>query len=67
MLRIIVTIPVSSATCERVNSCLGEIKNSKRSTMQNNRLSNSTIIAMNSDLLKTLDYQEVIDIFAQKQ
>ena len=50
MLRIIVTIPVSSATCERVNSCLGEIKNSKR-----NRLSNLTIIAMNSDLLKTLD------------
>ena len=66
MLRIIVTIPVSSATCERVNSCLGQIKNSKRSTMQNNCLSNLTIIAMNSDLLKTLDYQEIIDIFAQK-
>ena len=33
MLQIMVTIPVSSATCERVNSCLKRIKNSKRSTM----------------------------------
>ena len=37
MLRIMVTIPVSSATCERVNSCLKRIKNSKRSTMLNNQ------------------------------
>ena len=35
--------------------------------MQNNRSSNLTVITMNSDLLKTLDYQQIIDIFAQKQ
>ena len=56
-MRIMVTIPVSSATCERVNSCLKRIKNSKRSTMLNNRLSNLTVIAMNSDMLNTVDYQ----------
>ena len=67
MLRIMVTIPVSSSTCERVNSCLKRIKNSKQSTMLNNRLSNLTIIAMNSDMLNTIDYQHIIDIFAQKQ
>ena len=67
MLRIIVTIPVSSATCERVNSCLKRIKNSKRSTMLNNCLSSLTVIAMNSDMLHTIDYQQIINIFAQKQ
>lgn len=67
MLRIIVTIPVSSATCERVNSCLKRIKNSKRSTMQNNRISSLTVLAMNSDMLNSINYQQIIDIFAQKQ
>ena len=57
MLRIMVTIPVSSATCEWVNSCLKRIKDSKRSTMLNNRLSNLTVIAVNSDMLNTVDYQ----------
>ena len=37
MLRITVTIPVSSATCERVNSCLKRIKDLKHSTMLNTR------------------------------
>ena len=67
MLRVIVTIPVSSATCERVNSCLKRIKNSKRSTMLNSRLSSLTVIAMNSDMLSTVDHNQIIDLFAQKQ
>ena len=35
--------------------------------MLNDRLSNLTIISMNNDLLKIIDYDNIIDIFAQKQ
>lgn len=66
LLKVIITIPVSSASCERINSCLKRIKNCKRSTMLNDRLSDLTILSMNSDLISSINYDNVINIFAQK-
>ena len=38
IVQIIITIPVSSATCERTFSCLRRLKNYMRSLMTNERL-----------------------------
>ena len=63
-LRIFTSIPVTVSEGERSFSKLTFIKNSLRSTMQQDRLSNLMVLACERDLAKTLNYDQIITSFA---
>ena len=58
------TLPVTSAGCERSFSCLRRIKNYLRNSSGDARNSNLGLLAINKQRSKALDVQRVIDIFA---
>ena len=67
LLSIFLTVPVSSAECERSFSCLKRLKTWLRSTMSQPRFSFLAIIQMNRDILKKINVSELIDKFASKK
>lgn len=58
-----VTIPVSSAGCERTFSCLRRLKTYIRNKMTDERLSHLAIINIERVLAKTIDLSEVVSEF----
>jgi len=64
-LRIFLTLPVSTASCERSFSKLKLIKNYLRSTIGQERLSNLSIISIEYNIVKNINYDDVIDEFAE--
>ena len=63
-LRILLTVPVTVASGERSFSKLKLIKNYLRSTMLQDRLCNLSILSIENEVAKSIDYSEVIDDFA---
>jgi len=63
-LRLFLTICVSVASCERSFSKLKLIKNYLRSTMGQSRLSDLALLSIESDMVKDIDFDGVIDRFA---
>lgn len=63
-LKLCLTICVSVASCERSFSKLKLIKNYLRSTMGQSRLSDLAILSIESELVKGIDFNEVIHNFA---
>ena len=63
-LRIYVTLPVSNCTGERSFSHLKRIKNYLRSTMLQDRLSSLAILNIENELVKTIDFEQLVDVFA---
>lgn len=63
-LKLFLTICVSVASCERSFSKLKLIKNYLRSTMGQSRLSDLAILSIESELVKGIDFNEVIHNFA---
>ena len=63
-LRIFLTIPVTTTTCERSFSKLKIIKNYLRSTMNQNCLTSMTILSIEKCLVDQLSFDDVIDDFA---
>lgn len=59
-LRILLTLPVSVATAERSFSTLKLIKNYLRSSMSQERLSNLSIISIESSVLDNIDIHDII-------
>jgi hypothetical protein len=55
---------VSVASCERSFSILKLIKNYLRSTMGQSRLSGLALLSIESETVKDIDFDEVIDRFA---
>ena len=64
LVRIAMTIAVSTAHCERSFSALKRIKNYLRSTMGENRLMNLAIISIERELSNTLVLDDVVTEFA---
>ena len=62
--RAALTIPVSSASAERSFSALKRIKTYLRSTMNEDCLTHPSIISIESDISKNIDYDKVVDKFA---
>eukprot|EP00118_Oscarella_pearsei_P022655 m.264586 g.264586 ORF g.264586 m.264586 type:complete len:308 (+) comp40472_c3_seq1:1303-2226(+) len=62
--RILATIPVTSASCERSFSKLALIKNKLRSTMGQERLESLTVLAVEKDVTEALELGKVVDRFA---
>ena len=63
-LRIFLTLPVTIAFAERSFSKLKLIKNYLRSTMLQERLSDLTVLGIESELARLVDFTQVIDSFA---
>ncbi|KAL4084141.1 hypothetical protein QTP88_027976 [Uroleucon formosanum] len=66
-LRIFLTMPVTTATCERSFSKLKLIKNYLRSTMGQERLSNLAILSIEQEIASKIDYTSIIEEFASKK
>lgn len=64
-LRILLTIPVSVATCERSFSKLKLIKTYLRSSMMQERLSSLAILAIENEVTKQLNMDDIIANFAK--
>lgn len=61
---IAITIPVSSAVCERTFSCMKRIKTYLRNSMLQINLSNLSIISIEKSEAKHLNINSIIDNFA---
>lgn len=64
MVIISITIPVSSAGCERTFSCLRRLKTYMRNKMTDECLSNLSMMSIEKKMAKSLDLEEVVDTFA---
>ena len=64
--RILLTIPVTVASAERSFSKLKLLKSYLRSTMSQERLTGLALITIENDVLKTIDYEGLVDDFASK-
>lgn len=62
--RLTLTIAVTSAECERSFSTLKRIKTRLRTTMGEDRLSDSAILSIERDLASSIKYEEIINDFA---
>ena len=62
--KISLTIAVTSVSCERSFSSLKIIKNRLRSTMTEDRLSDLAVLAIEREIAKHLDLDEIVDKFA---
>lgn len=64
LLCIFLTVPLSSAECERSFSCLKRLKTCLRTTIGQERLSSLAIAHLNQKHLNELDVNNLIEIFA---
>ncbi|GKB68411.1 zinc finger MYM-type protein 1-like protein [Tanacetum coccineum] len=64
--RVLLTIPVTVASAERSFSKLKLLKSYLRSTMSQDRLNGLALIAIENDLLDSVDYEDLIKNFASK-
>jgi hypothetical protein len=63
-LRMYLTIPVNNCEGERSFSTLSRVKNRLRSTMGQPRLNALALLSIESDIMRDLDFTELIDTFA---
>jgi len=63
-LRIFLSIPVTTAACERSFSKLEVIKNYLRSTMNQNLIRRLVILSIEKNLVDQISFDDVIDDFA---
>lgn len=59
-----ITIPVSSAGCERTFSCLKRVKNYLRNKLMDSHMSNLSVIAIGKLEAKSLNIDDIINEFA---
>ena len=64
--KILLTVPVTVASAERSFSKLKLLKSCLRSTMTQTRLNALALISIESEFLEKLDYEKLIDDFADK-
>lgn len=66
-LRIYLTIPISNCTGERSFSLLKRLKSPLRSFLQQQTLSHLSVLCLNSNIIEKLNYDSLIDSFAEKK
>ena len=66
-LQILLTMPISNCSSERSFSVLKRIKNRLRSTVKQENLASLSLLSIESDLTSTLDFEDVINVFASKK
>lgn len=65
--QIFLTLPVTSASCERSFSKLKLIKSYLRSTTKQGRLNALSLISIEHKVAKMIDYEDIINDFASKK
>jgi hypothetical protein len=63
-LRMYLCTPATNCSAERSFSCLKRVKNYLRSKMADERLTNLAVLSIESELLISLDYDDIINSFA---
>lgn len=66
MLKVLLILHVTTATCERSFLAMRRIKTRLRSSMEENRFDNWALLNIEKDLLKRLNREKIIDDFAKK-
>lgn len=66
LLNIFLTIPISSATCERSFSCMRRIKTYIRSTMTQTRFSDLAILNIERELSNKINNDDILREFSSK-
>ena len=61
---IFVTLPVTTASCERSFSKIAIVKNKLRSTMPQDRLQSLSILFVENDITRNIEFDLVIERFA---
>ncbi|KAF0759629.1 Zinc finger MYM-type protein 1 [Aphis craccivora] len=67
LMQVALTLPISSATCERSFSAMRRMKTWLRSSMLQNRFNNLAIISIENDISKKIDKEAILDLFAKKK
>lgn len=67
VLRIFLSTPATNCTAERSFSTLKRVKNYLRSTTSDKRLNSLAIMAIESDIVRELDFEKIIDLFANQK
>lgn len=62
----IITIPASSAACERTFSCLRRLNNYMRNRITNERLNNLSLISIEKKISKNLDLDTFVQLFSEQ-
>ena len=67
LLKVYLTSPIASVTSERGFSCLKRVKTYLRSTMLQTRLSALAVLNFESECIKLINIDDVIDEFANNK
>lgn len=67
LMQVAVTIPLSSATCERAVSVMRRVKNWLRSSMLQERFSNLSILAIERSISNQIDPEVILNKFADTE
>jgi len=67
LIQVGLTIPISSATCERYFSSMRRIKNWLRTSMEQAKCTHFSVINIERDLSTTIDKDKIINNFAMSQ
>lgn len=67
LLKIVLTIPVTTCTCERSFSALRRLKTYLRSTLISQRLNNISILHIHQDIADSLDLSPIINEWISRQ
>jgi len=65
LLQLAITLPVSSATCERAFSAMRRVQNYLRTTMDQHRFSSLSLLQIESELAAEIDIDKMVDEFAR--
>lgn len=66
LVKLVLTIPVSTCTAERSFSALRRIKTYLRNSMTQQRLNDNMVVHVNQEMADDLDLDEIADIFIQR-
>lgn len=66
-LRLFLTLPVTNCEGERSFSQLKRVKNELRTTMGQKRLSALSLMAIESELVKQMDFEDLLNDFASRK
>lgn len=66
LMQVALTIPISSATCERSFSSMRRIKNWLRTSMVQTRFTNLSSLYIEREMTNELKNENIIDMFAKK-
>ncbi|KAL2096809.1 hypothetical protein ACEWY4_006016 [Coilia grayii] len=66
LLKLALSLPVGTATCERSFSAMSRVRNWMRTTMAQQRLSSLSLLYIDSDITKKIQPEDIVDQFDAK-